>query len=190
MTAAGDELQRSPLPRAPASPDTRPGLDLSRLQDARLLRARAWWQGLADEAGTALPDRSQLEPATIRDLLPYAILWDVVPQPDDSHRFRCRLAGTMLDEMRGRPPRGQWLHERFTADTLPEAQADHEAVVQLAQPLLFERSMRWVDKPYYKFRRLMLPFTHRAAAERCDDPLLADPARVAMLFSVVSFIDA
>lgn len=177
---------------APLSIDS---LDLAKLQDARLLRALDWWRGLAAAAQAPVPDRAQLDPIAIPDLLPYVILWDVVPGNDSPQPlFRCRLAGNMLDEMRGGKAKGQWLHERFSPATRSQAQADHEAVVRLARPLVVERTMRWVDKPYYKYRRLMLPFTHREAAlvagsdPLLRDPRLADPHRVAQLFNVVSFI--
>lgn len=178
-------------------PRLRRAADLSDLTDGRLLRALTWWRDLAAAEANAIPDRSRLDPGAIPDLLPYAMLWDVVPQADapggsnggpESWRYRSRLTGTMIDEMRGGAPRGQWMHERFGTEAA-RAGEDHDAVVRLARPMLFERDLGWIGKPYYRYRRLILPFTHRAAAMRSADPALRrDAGRVALLFNVISFI--
>jgi len=163
--------------------------------DPRLQRALAWWQGLRAPAETlpevtpgVIPDRIRLDPTQIPDLLPHAILWDVLPSEDGRRLYRCRLAGTMLNDIYGREARGQWLHEQY-GDESAKMQAEYDAVVQLRRPLCTEHRMSWADKPYYRYQRLMLPFTHRASAQRSDNPALrADPDRVALLFNVVSFI--
>lgn len=159
------------------------------LADPRLLRALAWWQGLREDP-SRIPDRIRLDPTQIPDLLPHAILWDVLPATDDSDRrlYRCRLAGTMLNDIYGREARGQWLHEQYGEESA-KMQAEYDAVVRLHRPFCTEHRMSWADKPYYRYRRLMLPFTHRVAAQRSENPVLrADPDRVALLFNVVSFI--
>lgn len=174
--------------------------DLSQLRDARLQRALAWWQGLRDpdragpQTGGDIPDRARLDPGQIPDLLPHAILWDVLPATDedglpaDRLLYRCRLAGTMLNDFYGREARGQWLHEQY-GDESAAMQAEYDAVVRLRRPLWAEHRMSWADKPYYRYLRLMLPFTHRAAAGRSDSPALrSDPDRVALIFNVISFI--
>jgi hypothetical protein len=174
-----------------------PADDLSQLRDARLLRALAWWQGLRDSPAV-IPDRIRLDPTLIPDLLPHAILWDVLPATEDDGPgaanlgdrllYRCRLAGTMLNDVYGREARGQWLHDLY-GDQNAAMQAEYDAVVRLRRPLCSEHRMSWADKPYYRYLRLMLPFTHRAAAERSDSAVLRSaPDRVALLFNVVSFI--
>lgn len=174
------------------SPRLRRAADLSGLNDGRLRRALTWWQDLAMAEDRSIPDRSRLDPGAIPDLLPYAMLWDVVPYEaadgSSGWRYRSRLTGTMIDEMRGGAPRGQWMHERFGTEAA-RAGEDHDAAVQLARPLLFERDLGWIGKPYYRYRRLILPFTHRAAALRSADPVLRkDANRVALIFNVISFI--
>ena len=163
--------------------------DLTQLADPRLVRALTWWRGLQDGPGQ-IPDRIRLDPTQIPDLLPYAILWDVLPAPDrpDRQLYRCRLAGTMLNDFYGREARGQWLHEQY-GDESAAMQAEYDAVVRLRRPLWTEHRMSWADKPFYRYLRLMLPFTHRAAAQRSDLPALHnDPERVALIFNVISFI--
>lgn len=173
--------------------DTRHPADLSLAApppaDPRLRRALAWWQGL-QETPSEIPDRIRLDPTQIPDLLPHAILWDVLPAEDGRRLYRCRLAGTMLNDIYGREARGQWLHEQYGAESAV-MQADYDAVVRRRRPFCAEHSMSWADKPYYRYQRLMLPFTHRASAQRSDNPALrTDPDRVALLFNVVSFIEA
>jgi hypothetical protein len=171
----------------------RSAADLSRVSDPRLTRALAWWQGLQDDPAM-IPDRIRLDPTQIPDLLAWAILWDVLPAAEDTANapgrllYRCRLAGTMLNDFYGREARGQWLHEQYR-DESAAMQVDYDAVVRLRRPLCSEHRMSWADKPFYRYLRLMLPFTHRAAAGRSDNPALRnDPDRVALIFNVISFI--
>lgn len=166
----------------------RSATDLSRVSDPRLTRALAWWRGLQDDPAI-IPDRIRLDPTQIPDLLAWAILWDVLPAAEDGHLlYRCRLAGTMLNDFYGREARGQWLHEQYRDESVA-MQVEYDAVVRLRRPLCTEHRMSWADKPFYKYLRLMLPFTHRAAAGRSDTPALRnDPDRVALIFNVISFV--
>ena len=94
----------------------------------------------------------------------------------------------MLNDFYGREARGQWLHEQY-GDESAAMQVEYDAVVRLRRPLWTEHRMSWADKPFYRYLRLMLPFTHRAAAGRSDQPALRnDPDRVALIFNVISFI--
>jgi hypothetical protein len=193
-----EEPLKPGLPSAAATVDSLPArlreaADLTRLRDPKLLRALAWWQGLCDGPAddrppARIPDRVRLDPTLVPDLLPQAILWDVLPAEGNGLLYRCRLAGTMLNDFYGREARGLWLHEQF-GDESALMQQEYDAVVRLRRPLCTEHRMSWAGKPYYKYLRLMLPFTHRVAAQRSDHAALrADPDRVALLFNVVSFI--
>lgn len=204
MTADGPKtaqaFRKPVLPAASPLPDDLPAAlrraaDLTQLSEPRLLRALAWWQALRDDPA-GIPDRSRLDPTAIPELLPWAILWDVLPAGSaeprlpagDGLRYRCRLAGTMLNDVYGREARGQWLHEQFGEES-EAMQLEYDAVVQLRRPLWSTHRMSWANKPYYRYLRLMLPFTHRATAEHSETPALRDePARVALIFSVISFI--
>jgi hypothetical protein len=195
---SGDEQKASPGSPAALSegltPRLRHAADLSALTEPKLRRALDWWQGLRD-GPRQIPDRARLDPTAIPDLLPNAILWDVLPAPDTDPRpgaaerlYRCRLAGTLLNDFYGREARGLWLNEQF-GDESAAMQEDYDTVVRLRRPFCTEHRMSWAGKPYYKYQRLMLPFTDRMAAQRSDSPALrADPDRVALLFNVVSFI--
>lgn len=169
----------------------RAGADMRALSDPRLLRALDWWRGLAAQSSAApggrIPDRALIDPAEITDLLPYCILWDVLHGPNDTRLYRCRLAGTILCEVYGRDGRGLMLHEMFGDDTA-EMQAGLEVAVIHARPFHAEHRMTWAKKDFYKYRRVLLPFTHRAAALRLDGQREENPARVGLLMNVISFV--
>jgi hypothetical protein len=197
-TAGGAAAGARPddLPRE-LSGALRSAADMSRVSDPRLTRALAWWQGLQGDPHDipgVIPDRIRLDPTQIPDLLAWAILWDVLPAAEDTANapgrllYRCRLAGTMLNDFYGREARGQWLHEQYRDESMA-MQVEYDTVVRLRRPLCTEHRMSWADKPFYKYLRLMLPFTHRAAAARSDTPALRnDPDRVALIFNVISFV--
>ncbi|MCW0232337.1 MAG: PAS domain-containing protein [Ferrovibrio sp.] len=173
-------------PFAPAdSEGVPPGLrpEIDDLTDPLLRQALGWWRDLAGPGGT-LPDRSRIEPAAIKALLPNTILWDASEDRSGGLQFRCRLAGTMLVEVLGQEPTGRWLHQMFGAETAC-MHRELGAVVRKRRPYFSEHKMSWADKPYYSYIRLMLPFTHHARHLPGDDP-----QRVALLCNVVSFVKA
>lgn len=185
QTAPGLTADAADLGHLPQA--LRAGADMRGLSDPRLLRALDWWRGLATVSALPLPDRAQVDPAEITDLLPYCILWDVLHGPNDTRLYRCRLAGTILCEVYGRDGRGLMLHEMFGDDTA-EMQAGLDVAVLHARPFHAEHRMTWAKKDFYKYRRVLLPFTHRAAALRLDGRPEENPARVGLLMNVISFV--
>jgi hypothetical protein len=127
-------------------------MDLSAMTDRRLVRGIEYWRTKA--AGRPMPDRRDLSPADIPDLLPWIILWDVVPGG-----FRVRLAGTADCEAHGRELKGmdfETLHGDGTAIIKP----DYDYVAREIQPHYVERTMWWYHRNYRAYRRLLLPFTN------------------------------
>jgi hypothetical protein len=127
-------------------------MDLSAVTDRRLLRAVEYWRAKA--AGRAMPDRRDLDPAEIPDLLPWIILWDVVPGG-----YRVRLAGTAICDALGRELRGldfDTLHGSGAAAIKP----DYDYVVREIQPHYAERSTWWDHRSYRSYKRVLLPFTN------------------------------
>lgn len=185
LTAPGLTADAADLGHLPQA--LRAGADMRSLSDSRLLRALDWWRGLATVSALPLPDRAQIDPATITDLLPYCILWDVLHGPNETRLYRCRLAGTILCEVYGRDGRGLMLHEMFGDDTA-QMQAGLDVAVIHARPFHAEHRMTWAKKDFYKYRRVLLPFTHRAAALRLDGQREENPARVGLLMNVISFV--
>ena len=148
--------------------------------DLRLQRAQAWWLGLRDAAGHALPDRRQIDPAAITDLLPWSILWDVQCGGNGLRKYRCRLAGTMLEDLYGRCSTGLSLSDMY-GDETPAMQALFDQAAGLRQPLCSHHDMGWARKEFYTYHRLSLPFTLHSRMQADDDP-----DRVGLLFNVIS----
>ena len=71
-----------------------------------LQRLYEYWDG--KRAGRAMPARGDLDPVEIPDLLPHLILLDVTHDP---LRFRVRLYGTSVVELRGIDLTGRYLYE-------------------------------------------------------------------------------
>jgi hypothetical protein len=127
-------------------------MDLSGVTDRRLVRGIEYWRVKA--AGRAMPDRRDLNPAEIPDLLPWITLWDVV-----ADGYRVRLAGTAICEAHGRELRGMdfdTLHGKGTETIKPE----YDYVVREKQPHYAERTMWWSHRHYRAYRRVLLPFTN------------------------------
>jgi len=136
------------------------GTDMSRLQDASLLRALTWWRGLPCEslaAGVMLPDRSRIDPVAIPDLLPHLVLWEVLHQTDGSLRYRCRLAGTAMVEIHGYEFTGLTMEEFHGAENA-RIQPEYDFVARNGRPHYVERSLFWMNRDYRRYRRLLLPF--------------------------------
>lgn len=162
--------QRPPSESQPAADiDTdaiRAGADMSRLHDAPLLRAHAWWLSLPRQRGAqglTLPDRTKIDPAAIPELLPHVVLWAVLHQPDGGLRYRCRLAGTGMVEVHGHEFTGQMM-EQFHGTENARIQPEYDFVARSGQPHYVERSLFWMNRDYRRYRRLLLPFGDATAA--------------------------
>lgn len=157
-------MTQLPLPDTLPAPDAdaafAAGADLSRLRDAPLRRALAWWQDLPRDTlagGLTLPDRSRIDPAAIPDLLPHVVLWQVLHQPDGSFRYRCRLAGTAMVEIHGYEFTGLPM-EQFHGAENARIQPEYDFVTRSGRPHHVERSLFWMNRDYRRYRRLLLPF--------------------------------
>ena len=142
------------------------GADMARLQDAPLRRAYDWWRGLPRDmlaGGLALPDRTQIDPLAIPDLLPHVVLWAVLHQPDGSFRYRCRLAGTAMVEIHGYEFTGQWMEDFHGAENA-RIQPEYDFVARSGRPHHVERTLFWMNRDYRRYRRLLLPFGDATAA--------------------------
>lgn len=127
-------------------------MDLSAITDRRILRGLEYWRAKAD--GRQMPDRRDLNPVEIPDLLPWIVLWDVVP-----NGYTVRLAGTGVCEAHGRELKGLEfvaLHGEGTTAIKPE----YDYVVREKQPHYAERSMWWAHRHYRQYRRILLPFSN------------------------------
>jgi hypothetical protein len=71
----------------------------------KIVLLRAYWESLA---GGLAPERDQVDPAAITDLLPYLLLVEFETEP---FRVRYRLTGTTVDQMTGMNISGRYLDE-------------------------------------------------------------------------------
>jgi hypothetical protein len=135
--------------------------------DWRIRRLYEYWRGLRPAAG-GLPGRQHIDPAAIRELLPWVWMVDV---ERNLLRFRYRLVGTeQVAAMQG-DMTGRYLdeaHSRFlTGLTYPDyvAAAERAEVRFHRGPPVFH-----INKDYVLIERLLLPL---AADGREVDKLLA-----------------
>lgn len=155
------------------------GADLSRIKDARLLRALAWWHGLPRPGGAALPDRADLDPLAIPDLLPHVVLWGVTASPNGGFSYVVRLAGTSMVEIHGYEFTGLDMtvfHGAKNALIQPE----YDFVSTSGQPHYAERSLFWMNRDFQRYRRILLPFSNRAVTGH---------DRVAQILNVSQFLN-
>lgn len=163
-------------PAARPIPD--PVATLAQMQDARLLRALAWWQ--QKRAGRRLPDRTDLDPLQIPDLLPHVVLWQrEIDAAGGTLDYRCRLAGTLMVQIHGYEFTGQTM-AAFHGAKNAEIQPEYDAVAATGQPHYVERTLFWLNKDYQRYRRILLPFAWKVQT--------GEPEQVALILNVSNFL--
>lgn len=154
------ELHSAEAPSTEADAAIAAGANMARLRDAPLIRALHWWRELPrlePTRGLALPDRTEIDPRAIPDLLPRIVLWEVLHQPDGSFRYRCRLAGTAMVDIHGYEFTGLPM-EQFHGAENARIQPEYDFVARTGRPHHVERSLFWMNRDYRRYRRLLLPF--------------------------------
>ena len=135
-----------------------------------LLRAfHAYWRKLPSAHG--LPGRQHVDPAEIRELLPWLVMLDVecpLPRP----AFRFRLAGTGIVRLYDLEITGRTVQEAF-----PEKAAELNA--DFAQTVA-------ARGPTYLRRPLPIPGKHYRSQESLICPLAADGQAIDMLIGVIT----
>ena len=81
----------------------------SEIRSPKVQTLLRWW---LDYRGDGIPDRSQLDPADMKRLLPHLLLLDVEHEP---FRVRFRLVGTRVQEATGFNITGRYLDELLPA---------------------------------------------------------------------------
>ena len=129
----------------------------------------AYWRTLPN--GSGLPGRRHVDPADIRDLLPWLIMLDVerpLPRPV----FRFRLAGTGIVGLYDLEITSRTVQEAF-----PERAA--ELTADFAKTMV-------ARSPTYLRRPLPIPGKHYRLQESLVCPLAADGQVIDMLIGVVT----
>src|SRR5512147_2411273 len=91
--------------RMPKPVDT---LDIAQITSPRIHRLYSYWQSQRERRGQGLPQRADIAPDQIRDLLPNIMIVDVERDP---LRFRYRLVGTRVVEYNDLEFTGRYLGE-------------------------------------------------------------------------------
>ncbi len=145
-------------------------IDLEAASTHPILHAfHAYWRTLPNGGG--LPGRQHIDPADIRDLLPWLIMLDVerpLPRP----AFRFRLAGTGIVGLYDLEITGSTVQKAF-----PEWAA--ELNEDFAKAMVARR-------PTYLRRPLPIPGKHYRSQESLICPLAADGQVIDMLIGVVT----
>lgn len=151
-----EELMRKPLRRAELL--TRVGKLLGRWAVDRnpiLRRAYDYWLEKAAERG--IPDRRDLDPGEIKDILPYLSILEIVGSGVDRHH-RYRLVGTRVAEALGYNPTNHFIEEFVEnghGDFIKRLLHDVDAS---ARPLYAASSFR-SSTVGLSTQRILLPFT-------------------------------
>ena len=130
------------------------GRDLSRLTQATLTSALAYWERICGDR--AMPARGDLDPVEIPRLLPFVMLVDVLTEPLD---FKFRLIGTEVQAIIARDLPGK----RFSA--VPHMApgnklwSEYESVVANRRPLTSGVDYVGTDRRVRAIRHCVMPLS-------------------------------
>jgi CheY-like chemotaxis protein len=121
-------------------------------QNETLRRAYAYWLGKAN--GRRLPERTDLDPADIKYLLPDLLIFESI---GERPRYRCRLVGTRVVEAMGLNPMNRFIDEIFEEKDVALLEWLLGAVNSKSEPAYAASSFR-SDEQAICIERLLLPF--------------------------------
>jgi hypothetical protein len=117
----------------------------------------AWWSKVQDAKGGALPGRTDVDPAALRNLLPHIALVDVLRDPLD---WRYRLVGTRLVEVMGGERTGKRMRELLSPPAIEGSVMLMTRILETRAPLAFMGTLYWLEKEYVGFTALVLPLSN------------------------------
>ena len=122
-------------------------------------RIRHFADYLASKAPSGrLPGRQDIVPHEIPDLLPYLMLYDIVPQPSgNAVRYRIRLAGTYVVELLGGDPTGKFVDDVLLANGYMEIIGEYDRIVTTKQSVYLASELRNPGREHVRFQRLAFP---------------------------------
>jgi len=103
-----------------------------------------------------MPARADIDPAEIKQLLPYIILADVHHDP---LRIFFRLAGTAVVEAAGRDLTGQWLHEAVVDGGVELWMRNYSRLVESRRPVFGRTRATMKADDVRVFEWVMLPLS-------------------------------
>jgi len=107
-------------------------------------------------------------------VLPSVNMVEVVPQPDETRRYRHRVVGTELVERFRAEQTGKWFDELYTPEHLAKQIEAYEVAATQKQPTLGDISLQEEGFAILAYRRLIMP-------------LLGEENEVTRLFVVFAF---
>jgi hypothetical protein len=130
-------------------------LTLAEARSAALKQFHAYW--LRQRGERTLPSKSSIDPADIKDILPYVIIADVFDSP---LRVRYRLVGTEIVRLRGREFTGKWLHElQWNPVFLDRVLNEYRVLIDGRQPVIGVDDLYPANGPSLAYEWGMFPLS-------------------------------
>jgi hypothetical protein len=129
---------------------------LLRLEETRSSAIKQLFEYWRDRrSGRTLPSKGSIDPADIKDILPYVMITDVFDPP---LRVRYRLVGTEIVNLRGREFTGKWLHE-VSWNPLFESRirSEYRILIDQRQPVMGIDDLYTADGPCMAYEWAMFP---------------------------------
>ena len=124
-------------------------------QSSALKQFYTYWERKRDDR--ALPLKADIDPAEIKDILPFVIISDVHDAP---LRVRYRLVGTEIVKLRGREFTGKWLHDvQWNPVFLERLLREYRVLIDEKRPLLGTDDLYSADGPRAAYEWGMFPLS-------------------------------
>lgn len=108
----------------------------------------SWMRDYLEQAAPAglLPGRQHIDPVTLRAVLPFINLVDIVRGAADGLGFRFRLVGTLQTTAAGREISGKYLEEAVDPKFIERIRANMTAAVEQRKPIYDRFNMPHPDR--------------------------------------------
>ena len=102
-----------------------------------------------------LPGRQHIEPMELRDVLPYVMLVDVLPQPQARPRYRIRLVGTQVAAVQGEDATGKYVEQVLDKGT--DVIAAYGEILVTRQPQHRSGMVATTGREHVNYERVAFP---------------------------------
>ena len=124
------------------------------IEHPRLAQLYDYWD--EKRAGRRAPQRADIDPTEIPQLLANMFICDVLRDPLD---YRYVLSGTELTRAFGMDLKGKTFAEVFSGPSAAAIRAVYDSVVETWEPRLTVHDASWIDKEFLTYSRLLLPLS-------------------------------
>lgn len=128
--------------------------DVERCKSALIRRLHVYWD--AKRGDRAIPSRADLDPAELKDLLPFILIADLTGEP---LRVRYRLVGTKVAAASGIELTGRYLDELVPSDEENEWQSFYTRMHREARPLFGSAIVPRLDGERFSYEFGLFPLT-------------------------------